>query len=553
MGAPKLVVNGIDLSTYLMVQDEEGLDPAAPAYFTPQYAGSGALRDGRRHVADTADNREGVFPLLLEGKTRAGLHHLISEINAALVRNASVEFASDSSDASDFFTLEGGHLDVKYQYFLTGAALTTRATLHLSTHPYSHTGTMRGVASIPQGSSAVVAFPATGILGDVYALANIEVRVGSAVASAGRVVMFGAHAHPSNNPYREATSGRAQTGATVLGASGAIGSQYTAIPISPTGASGVAYQEFLDPPNAHVGRHRVIAFARSGLNVPIPLYAMDRFGAILGATAVVTQMDQNKWQVVDLGEVQVPARATGQEGIPTQYVNLFGGGASGAAINASPGFHLAGLLFLPLDYSAGIMRTPGAGVGGYGDTFSRGEGQPLESSPQGDLGGIWNRIGGNLEVYSGYLQPGNPNGSGFYTLASGAAVSDVTVQVPVQVVGVPASVACSSSAVIVYPKMIASEAYTRAYFSLGPSPFIAIQTGGSPGQVNLRASAGMPSMLASGYLVGQRHILTAKVKSGRMDVWLATGPLNPSPIVSATHVELGIAGNPALFMLRGPK
>lgn len=577
MAAPKLVVNGLDLSAYMQVHEEDGLDPSGAAYWQPQYSGLPALGEGKRHTNDAADNREPVFPLLLEANSRAALHRLISEVDLNVVKGATLEFASDSSDPSSFWTIEGGNCEVNYQYFLTGVALTTRAVLKLSVRPYAHTATVRTIASLPMGSSAVIEFPASGLLGDVYALANLEVQVGSAVASAGRVVMYGVHPHPSHNPYRQATSGRAQAGATVRGASGAVGSQYTAIPVSPTGASGIAYTEFLDPPDAHIGRHRVFGFARSGLSVPIPVYAQDRFGAIIGATAVVTQLDQGKWQLVDFGEIQVPARATGQEAVPTQYVQLFGGGASGASVIASGGLHLAGLMFLPLDYSAGVLRTPGAGAVGsaFGDSFTRyktKKGQ-LESFPVSDGGELWSKINGGLgggisfaerqEIFAGSYNSSAESGvplngaTGFYSLGSGAMRSDVRVAVYGGIGQVNAlfgnspSFNVASARLVVYPKMQASAAYTKVVWNLGPSPYLAIISGASPGAENLRASAGMPSMIASGYLEGQAQVLTVQALSGRMDVWLATGALSPSPVISASHAELGIPGHLGLQIFNG--
>src|SRR5438128_12414513 len=100
MAAPKLVINGLDLSTYLVVQHEDGMDPAAPGFWSPQFAGSPAFGEGKKKVGETADNREPVFPLLLEGSSRAALHKLITEIDSRLVRGALIEFASDAGESS---------------------------------------------------------------------------------------------------------------------------------------------------------------------------------------------------------------------------------------------------------------------------------------------------------------------------------------------------------------------------------------------------------------------------------------------------------------------
>lgn len=401
MAAPRLKVGGLDLSEFLRTQPDESpaADPAGAGYYRPQFSGAPALGEGQIFTGVAVDNRTMVFPLYIAGpslSTRAAIKLKIEEINEALVKGAQVEFCVDPSvEPSSFFDLESGTFQSEFNFYhlinmVAGGVLT------LTVRPYANTATHRLIASIPAATSAVAMFPATGIIGDAYGLANLEVRVGSQVASAGRVIAWGVHPNASHRAYQAATSGLAQTGATVRGASGAIGSQYTAIPVSPTGASGIAYTAYLEPVAAHVGRHRVIAIGRSGLTVPIPLYAEDRFGAVLGATALASQTDVNKFQLIDLGEVNVPARASGQEAVPTQYVNIRGGGAEGAGINASPAFHLNGILFLPLDYSAGIMRTVGAGAPALEDNFTRLNSidSLLSTSNQAEKGGQWTLISG---------------------------------------------------------------------------------------------------------------------------------------------------------------
>jgi hypothetical protein len=577
----RLIVGGRDLSTYLRLQpdDSPSIDPLNSPFRRPQFSGAPAITEGAAWVGDALDNRTQNYPLYLTANTRAEVETLAEEIDALLVKGAQVEFCIDPSiEASSFFDLERGTLDADFNYFLQINNVLA-CTLSLVVRPYAHTATHRLVASIPAATSAVVKFAATGILGNTYSLANFEVRVGSQVASNGRVVLWGIHPHPSHNPYRAAETALAQANAKLVGASGAIGSQYLAIPVSPTGASGVAYRAFLDPVQAHVGRHRVIAIGRSGLSQGIPLYAEDRFGAVLGATAIASQTDQTKWQIIDLGEVNVPARASGQESVPTQYVNIYGGGASGASVIASGALHLNGVMFLPLDYSAGILRTPGgAGAVKYGDSFVRGpqkHGRYLEETPQADIGGVWSKIAAKangglaMPYFADFLLEDNaigPCSSGafgapwvatgataLYSLASGVQLADVHMQAVTRLYGgVPSLAAASNAHVALYPKMLASGAYVKAVLNYGPSPYVAIIAGASAGAANLKASAGMPSMLASGIFLGQRHTLTARVLGGRMDVWLATGAIGASPIISASHAELGIIGNPAVDMQQGP-
>jgi hypothetical protein len=574
MASPRLKVGGaegFDFSPYLRTQPDESpaADAAGAAYFRPQFSGAPALGDGSSWVGDAVDNRTMTFPLYFTGESRAAIQKLIREADLALVKGAQVEFAVDPDvDSPSYFDLERGVCAEEFNFYHLINAL-AGAVLTLTVRPYANTATHRLIASIPAATSAVVKFAATGIMGDAYALANLEVRVGSAVASAGRVIAWGVHPHPSHNPYRAATSGLAQTGATVRGASGAIGSQYTAIPVSPTGASGIAYTAYLDPPSAHVGRHRVIAIGRSALTVPIPLWAEDRFGAVLGATALASQTDVNKWQVIDLGEVQVPARASGQDTVPTQFVNIYGGGANGALINASPAFHLNGLMFLPLDFSAGILRTAGArGLSPIRDTFSRLYFKLLlEEAPISETGQVWAKVGGYLGQEGGEAFPARHHSaqlnvvtasstfttaaSGFYSVASGVLYSDVFSEVGVKLNAAignsPSVVAASSNAVTNYVKY-SSAGWVAAKLGLGPSPYLALISSTDGVATSLNASAGMPSMLASGLLEGQQHKIVTRIQGARADVWIATGVLGASPVLSASNSAFTQVGWPGLEM-----
>lgn len=573
MAAPRLKVGGLDLSTYLRLQPDESpaVDPAGMEYFKPQFSGAPALGEGSAWVGDAVENRTMVFPLYIDGANRAAILKTIREVDQALIKGAQVEFCIDPDvDQPSFFDLERGTFEQSFNVWhlintIAGGVLT------LYVRPYANTATHRLIASIPAATSAVVEFAATGIMGDAYALANLEVRVGSQVASAGRVVAWGVHPHPSHNPYRAATSGLAQTGATVRGASGAIGSQYTAIPVSPTGASGVAYTAYLDPPSAHVGRHRVMVFGRSGFANPIALYAKDRFGGILGPTALASQTDQTKWQMIDLGEINVPMRASGQDAVPTQFINLYGAALNEGTINASPGLHLNGIMFLPLDYSAGILRTPGAGGGSYlQDSFARfpvseATSLLLDSMPIPDVGNPWSKVGilgagGYFSVWNRFNYPelaaANSTGevvngaTGFYNLASGALFSDVLLTIRrINVTPVCASGAWVEGWAKRRPAVSLASAGVWARLTMGPSLTMQLYAGDGT-KATMLASAGIASSLATAVLNQTAVDMSIQCQGATAAVYLATG-VAPSPILIAGHVAIGGQGNPALRMQQG--
>jgi hypothetical protein len=559
--AQVLKAGAVDLSPYVRVAHEDGLDPANPEYAEPQFAGAPAFAEGQSFVGDAVSNRLMTFPLILKATSTDALYALVREINSELICGKIIEYRSGGASNSTFFDLETGRLEPQFQFWLDQAAR-VRATLHLWVRPRGHTGTTRLIASLPAGSAAALQFPATGVIGDEAALANLEVRVGSAVASAGRVIAYGVHPHPSFNGLHVATSGLAQTGATVRGASGAVGSQYTAIPVSPTMASGISYTAFLDPPSAHIGRHRVLALGRSGLNVPIALYGEDRYGAALGPTALATQTDVNRWQVLDLGEIQVPDRRSGQEPVPTQLINIRAGGASGAIINASPAFHLKRLIFLPLDYSAGILRTRGAGGVNSLAADSFGEGGEIKpgellDGKAADLGGFWAKAEGIFYRSTGKIHPvGSTNGvlangaTGLYDLASGARYSDVRLTAAV-IIQQLASQGASGASFEAWAKRDPAGASQGVWARLvaGPTQTLQLLVGDGSTATTI-ASVGIASTLASGIWKGQKHQLAVQVQGGNAAVWLATA-ITGSPILSASNAMISQSGNPAIGIRHG--
>lgn len=579
MAAPVLRVNGRDLSAYMALQHEDGFDPVDAEHQAPQFTGQAALQEGQTFIGNAIGNRSWTIPLVLEAADRPSLDALIAAINNDLVRGAQVEYAHDPTvDASSYFFLEEGRLDPTYEYFLANAA-TLRCTLHLWTRPFAGTATMRTIASVV-AATGPQQLGATGILGDTWALVNSEIRVGSAVASAGRVIGLGVHRSASFAGIRTPSTGgmdAGQASSTIVGASGAVGSQFLAIPISPTGASGISFTSNLTPPEAHVGRHRVFALARSGLNRSIPIYAVDRFGAILGPTALASQTDLTKWQLIDLGEVQVPARASGQEAVPSQQVLLYAGGASGASISASPALQLNRLIYLPLDISPAMLRTPGGNPAqglSYSDNFDRSI-LALLNSPNAVPGpGVWTfniGAGGNAEDFGApggnpggaltLVQPvgGRPalaNATGAVLIGSGAMLGDVYASVDVQLTNALGATAASGAVVELWAKTLGGASgtvpsnYVGGRLVLSPSALQSVCVFlASGGAQQVIASAPLVASVASAVMGGLRHTLAVQIIGSTIDVYLATAiGQGQARVTGFAHQGALMPGNPGLYM-----
>jgi hypothetical protein len=570
-------VNGRDLTTYIRGQRDEGLDLSDPDASTPQFAGSLGLGDGQAWIRDSATNKEMQIPLLLDAASTDALHKLVRDVKADLFNGAQVEVKVDQATDSTFFTLETGQLLPEYEFFLHQNNR-LRAMLKLWSRPHGHTATQRMLASTRTSGvrAAVGVLAATGVIGDRDAFMGLRVRVGSQVASSGRLIAYGVSRY--NTPGKEYAAGdfagHAPAASSVtVGASGAYASQYLAIPVGPTVASGIAHRHYLAPAPVG-GRSRVFAILRSGLYPPdaMRLYAKDRFGALLGPTALATQVDQSKWMVADLGEINFPAQPSGLEGVPSQEIQLYAGGAAGASVVASPALHLTGLVLLPLEVSAGVMLSPGYAAGLlYQDSFDRfgAEGRFLHDSANAEPGpGVWSQQGGYMGKQTGLaLTPYTvypvsaslsvaAGATAFVAIGSGAVHRDIQVDVQTGVKTTPAQqpTAFASGALArVFPKQqSASQAATVgicAELSIGPSANHYLALFSHDGSATtLHASRGLGGSSATAFYQGRLMNLTARVTANLCDVFLGTGPLAATPIISATHANFAqIAGHPALF------
>ena len=588
MASPRLKVAGRDLSSYLVAFSEE-LEVVDPDRIEPSFSGSPAFREGLEFVADATGNKEWSLPLVLTAASRSELHKLIVDINNDLARGAQVEYCVDPDvDPSTFFDLEAGRLDVAHSYALSIHA-TQRAVLRLWTRPHGHTATSRLIASV--SGTGPQEFNATGILGDADALATLEARVGSTVASAGRVVGYGVARSASYRGIRLASSlsGQASSLATAE-ATSSIGSTMVSVPVSPTGASGVAVTAYLSPPEAYVGRHRVFAVLRSNLSNTghLKLYAKDRFGAPLGATVIASQNSPQKMMLADLGEIQVPARASGQDAVPTQEINLYAGGASGAAYAQASGYPLSlgGLMLFPVGNAPGLMRT--RGIGGdqalYADNFNRiAETTFLQNSPNAvPGGGVWSRVAGFFGgAYSFYglgisnrispvasigggpypvlsntgAAPTGANASGLYALASGAQNGDVSMSGKLGIVGV-ASPAGASTTVELWSKALTNGSILThgigARLAMLPgSPALQLVLASNGATAGLASAvAASAAAIASGMWGGIEHTMTVQVRGNRVDMWFGTA-ITGSPILTASHAMAAMSGWPAVRMNAG--
>lgn len=384
-------VNGRDLSSYLRVNHGDGLDPAPGEFMDPQYAGSAAMGEGQFFVGDAVNNSAKVFPLILKAATTDLLYQLIRDIRADLAKGNQVEYRSGGASASTFFDLEGGVLDPDFEFWLDQGKR-CRATLTIHTRPYGHTGTTRLLASTV-GTGAINVL-ASGLSGDMDAVARITVGMATKAYNSPLVLYGVKHPVPSgwSPEWRGASislatsipnnngefNGYATAARSLVGASGAMASQYVAFGLAAATNYSVNAQlgEFNLPPLSHVGKHRIIAGVRSYLSVPsakpeLSLYfdpvgnvrfspsAMQKTGKTSLRKAALSGASGG-FNLVDFGEINVPTSSA--SAAPFAMFGYSGASlvaaASTGGANASYPIQIEGLYLIPADKAIGVFVHP---------------------------------------------------------------------------------------------------------------------------------------------------------------------------------------------------
>lgn len=355
----------MELTEYVRVGPGEGLGPYDPDAIEPEFSRS-PLRDGGVLANTKADLAEREYPLFLNDSSPSALRVLEQQLNRELGRAPGIlaQWRPPGSSQTTYLDIEAGRFEPDYSLRRDERGWMA-GVLRLWTGPYGHTATERVIATgAGSGVLLQVAVP-TIIQGDAPGLLDVRVTAGNTVPSQGRRVAFSVLPHPSYSAdFPAASIGDRQTGATLVGLSGAHGSQYLGLPVSPTGASGIAAMVPLPIPSVYAGRNRVFMLAKSRLNSGVNVRMFDPFGNALGPTAVATALEN--WGLLDMGVLNIP---DGQ--VPTTYkLPIQAGGASGNTVVASPGLHLNAVFLLPEDSTVLVNDTGAVAPTLAGDDFA---------------------------------------------------------------------------------------------------------------------------------------------------------------------------------------
>ncbi len=365
---PLLKVNGLDVSAFLRVQPDDGLDPVDSEFEQPQFGGSPALAEGGIFVADTTRNKQWTAPLWTNSTASGaqGVNHLIEQVNNSLRRGpAAVEFRPEGASQSTFFDLEKGRLDPQYSHFHHRRGW-AKSTLHLWTKPFGHTATMRSVvpSQVWQGASGPVNVLATGLQGDVPALVNLYAHPSQA-----GMFMYGITPLPTFDPFIHATRFLSGNTSTLVANASVLGGfirEYAAFPNATSQQINVNMG-----PAEYCGRNRVFLLAGhtysgslAGGSAAVQMMLHDStYDALnpqlltLATQVIATQITGSlNMQLLDMGEVTVASQIPGAAPAPTTVLSITAH-VTFPTQAATYALRLNGLIIVPLDHSAGIVAS----------------------------------------------------------------------------------------------------------------------------------------------------------------------------------------------------
>ena len=343
-------VTPLDLSDYIDVSQGSGLDPADPS-FTDKVFSHSLLKEGGTLALEDLKIKEVVFPLYMSGPNKPTVNGLVETINDAINSAGAVAIWQDTGCSQPtYFDLVSGQVDIEYDYRrATGNQVILKGKLRLFAQPLARKASPRvyAVASgagpllLVGATDAIAALGGTSYFGTptygsltldgdaaaqvvaTYSRSGINQGRGSIAAmsvlpDAGYLPMIAPGATFVTSPTQSVPGMFNWVGATILGASGAVASQYLhftttggtvaiALPWSPTLARQAAAGTGPVIPPWYAGQHRVLALARTvGGAAPGTLELLNGFSdAPLGPTVDVPL---SWWQLVDLGTLGVYAR-----------------------------------------------------------------------------------------------------------------------------------------------------------------------------------------------------------------------------------------------------
>lgn len=367
---PVLKVNGTDLSAFLRVQPDDGLDVTDNEYLQPQFGGAPALAEGGIFVANTSRNKQWEVPLWVRSQATGaqGVNDLVKTINNDVLDRgpAALEFRPEGATSSTFFDLEAGRLDPVFSHFHHRKGW-AKTDMKLWTKPYGHTATMRTIvaSTVSSGMLGPGLYQLSGIQGDARALANVYLKPQNFGLGATGFVMYAVTPLPSYTPFIPMPS---VFGSTTVSSGSAIASSYRKYAAqNGIDLAGIrpAVATIALPPGGYAGRNRVYIIAGHSFSGPggsgVQLALTDGGSQILTqGTALIRNSlaATGSFELVDVGEITVPSQVAGAAPVPTACFTLIYG-HNYPTYPATYALRINGAIIQPLDHAAGLVVTTG--------------------------------------------------------------------------------------------------------------------------------------------------------------------------------------------------
>lgn len=515
----------LDLAPFVRMSPGEGWDPFDADFAEPVFA-ENPVREGAILVSSFPRRREMAWPLALNAGSKQALLDMVGDINREADKpGLRVEWRDVGAAASTFYDVVHARLEPDAN-FRRGEKNWLQATLRITVQPYGHTATERVVATAAASAALLTVPIPSPLTGDAAALLDARIVAGAALASGphwrstpnrGRTVMLAAI--PA--AYRADFDPSAMTHAgTVIGGSGAMGSQYLRAPI---GHHQGAAALFFDPASAYVGRNRVLVLARSN-SLPGPILTARLNDIPFGHTTMATAICD--FDLVDLGVFSADEHLT-----PFSTLTIDAQPHPSGVAASSADFDINRVFVLP-EHRTVVVRDEDQ-IAAHADFLASG---PLAS------GGFTDLLGNPLHAAPG-LAPlvARPEEGGYAACAtsvlSGVVASMVRTQRMFARVRFSGAARPSGGYVALVPATQAGGAEARV--GLAPSPYLALV-----GEASVALTAFPSAALYELACVGGNNQTTVQLRTtSRAPVAVAGATRSVASVGAVVQGEGGMALN----------
>lgn len=545
-----------DFAPYLRVSPDEGLDPYTAAVEEPLFADA-AFADGQPLMGVDVRNREQAWPLYLRSTTgKDALHTLAAQLRLVCRQeDLTLTWQDAGATRATYYDVAWARFEPAFNFRRSEKGWLAGVLRVYCRPPYGHTATSSILATLAAtGQVAVVSLGASSIAGDVDALADVRVKIGSAVPFAWLVAV--APIPPGGYqpiiPAGSITTLQSFGAAgTLIGASGLHASQGRLFYAGDD--KGLTQMARIDvsPASAYEGRNRVLAFVRFEADVSFgaqraALRAFTREGEPIGPTALATGWPYDGVRPVDLGVWSVPRVRLGEATASLELrVGAYGGDFDTPGAGLASHMLLDKVVLLPEERMRVVLDSDRRAVGMHPEkTMALASGQSLLGRYD-VFGNVWATamIGASPAAGLRNRSPAGGVASTFPTVPSGGSLGAAVLNSPdVEDFFGEAEFSLAN----------AIGGYVELAKYIGPTAYLSARVVATPGAFSLHTVQGnTETLVASRSWVTRpaffRIELTANGSEFYGGGWRSTGSLGAS-LGAASAALQRLPGKLAVFM-----